>query len=304
MKLVTYGAADGTTRAAVLEGGYLHDAASILQEPVLRDVQQLLELPYDGLARLRERILDGASSGISVAGVTLQSPILQPPQIRDHFTFEAHASGGGTIELPTVWYERPVFYFASTACMFGSGATIRPPRTNGLDYELEIAAIIGREVSNVEPEDAWDAIAGFTIFNDWSARDIQQEEMVVRLGPSKGKDFATSLGPWMVTVDEIAPFIKDDRLDLQCRVLVNGKTWGEGRTGAMHHGWSTIVSHAAASSRLLPGDILASGTVTGCCIYDALRGDYGARYLLPGDRVELEVEGLGTLVNVVGPPSP
>lgn len=301
MKLATYSAIDGSIRAAILEGDSLYDAATVLGEPALRDLRAVLELPYDALGRLRQRGLDGAGDGTALLGATLQAPVLQPPQVRDHFTFEAHASGGGAVELPSVWYQRPVFYFASTASMLGSGATIRPPQTDRLDYELEIAAIIGREVSDVGPDDAWDAIAGFTIFNDWSARDIQQEEMVVGLGPSKGKDFASSLGPWMVTVDELEPFITGDRLDLQCRVLVNGETWGESRTGAMHHGWSTIVSHASASSRLLPGDVLASGTVTGCCVYDALRSDVGARYLLPGDRVELEVEGLGTLVNRIGP---
>ena len=299
MRLVTFAAGDGTCAGILLEDR-IHVVAELLGEPDLPDIQALLELPYDSLRRLADAVREGPSGqGRPLGGTTLLSPVLRPPNVRDHVAFEDHASVSHTVDLPAIWYERPLYYYSSTSCMFGPGETVRMPATLQLDYELEIAAIIGRHVSDVDPSDTWAAIAGFAIFNDWSARDIQRAEMAAGLGPSKGKDFASSLGPWIVTLDELAPFIVNDRLDLQCRVIVNGEVWGETRSGTMYHSWPDIVAHASAQGRLLPGDILASGTVAGCCVGDALRRGYDVRYLRDGDRVELEVEGLGTLTNHV-----
>ena len=306
MKLVTY-AVDGRPQAGVLLESRIHDVAKLLGEGHLRDVQAILELPYDGLTRLAEvlsTVPPGEGSGRPGESSNLFAPVLRPPNVRDHFTFEDHATAGGTVELPDVWYDEPIYYYSGTGRMMGDGDTVQMPQTQMLDYELEIAAVVGSDVSDVAPEDAWAVIAGFAIFNDWSARDIQRSEMRAGLGPSKGKDFGSSLGPWIVTLDELAPFIKDDRLDLGCRVLVNGELWGESRSGTMHHSWPAIISHAAADGRLLPGDLLASGTVSGCCVADARRRGFDARYLRPGDRVELAVDGLGTLTNDVGPLAP
>jgi fumarylacetoacetate (FAA) hydrolase len=182
--------------------------------------------------------------------------------------------------VPQEWYEIPVFYFSNPAAIYGPGDEIlRPPDTNELDYELEVAAIIG-----VDGE-----IGGFTIMNDWSARDLQRAEMRVGLGPSKGKDFATSLGPIVVTPDEF------DGSTGTMVARVNGEERSRGELADMHHSWAAIVAHAARNTRLLPGDVLGSGTVGTGCILE--QGD--GRWLERGDVVELEVEGIGILRNTI-----
>src|SRR5207302_6403287 len=158
---------------------------------------------------------------------------------------------------------------------------LHPPDTNELDYELEVAAVIG---ANGE-------IGGFTVMNDWSARDLQRAEMKVGLGPSKGKDFATSLGPIVVTRDEF------DGTTGTMIARVNREERSRGSLADMYHSWDAIVAHAARNTRLLPGDVLGSGTVGTGCILEL--GD--GRWLQRGDVVELEVEGIGTLRNPIGP---
>jgi fumarylacetoacetate (FAA) hydrolase len=191
--------------------------------------------------------------------------------------------------VPAEWYEQPVFYFSNPAAIYGPEDEIAYPEgSQELDYELEVAAVIG---------DATGAgvIGGFTIMNDWSARDVQRQEMKVGLGPAKGKDFATSLGPVVVTPDELG----DLRLEMVARV--NGEERSRGNLGDMYHSWESIVARASANTRLLPGDVLGSGTVGSGCILE--HGDN--RWLRPGDVVELEVEGIGVLRNVIGPrPTP
>lgn len=300
MKLVTYATGDGP-HAGVHQGDHIVDVARLLGEPSVRDVRQLLELPYDGVDAVRARLGSATGTGrLPIAETRLLAPVLQPPTIRDHITFEKHASASGTIELPDVWYQRPLYYYSGTSRIIGPEETVLPPSTQMLDYELEIAAVVRRSVSDVRPGQAMDAIAGFTIFNDWSARDIQQQEMKAGLGPSKGKDFGSSLGPYVVTVDELVPFLAEDRLHLACQVRVNDALWGTGNAGEMFHSWAEIVAHASSHNRLLPGDVLASGTVAGCCVGDAKRTGHEVRYLSAGDRVEIIVEALGSLANVVG----
>jgi fumarylacetoacetate (FAA) hydrolase len=183
--------------------------------------------------------------------------------------------------VPPEWYEQPVFYFSNPASVYGPDAVVPYPEgSSQLDYELEVAAIVGAE----------GRIGGFTILNDWSARDIQLAEMRVGLGPAKGKDFATSLGPVVVTPDELG----DLRLEMVARV--NGEERSRGNLGDMYHSWDSIVAHAGRNTQLLAGDVLGSGTVGGGSI---LEHDDG-RWLEPGDVVELEVDGIGVLRNVVG----
>ncbi|MFL6010555.1 MAG: fumarylacetoacetate hydrolase family protein [Gaiellaceae bacterium] len=215
--------------------------------------------------------------------VDFRAPVLHPPSVRDFYAFEQHvktARASRGLEVPPEWYELPVFYFSNPAAIYGPGAEIpHPPETKELDYELEVAAVIGAE----------GRIGGFTIMNDWSARDLQRAEMKVGLGPSKGKDFATSLGPIVVTPDEF------DGSDGVMTARVNGEERSRGELGEMHHSWDAIVAHAARNTRLLPGDVLGSGTVGGGCIFE--QGD--GRWLRRGDVVELEVEGIGMLRNRV-----
>jgi len=216
--------------------------------------------------------------------VDLRAPVLHPPSVRDFYAFEQHvktARASRGLEVPPEWYELPVFYFSNPAAIYGPGDEIpHPPETKELDYELEVAAVIGAE----------GRIGGFTIMNDWSARDLQRAEMKVGLGPSKGKDFATSLGPIVVTPDEF------DGSDGVMTARVNGEERSRGELAEMHHSWDAIVAHAARNTRLLPGDVLGSGTVGGGCIFE--HGD--GRWLRRGDVVELEVEGIGMLRNRVG----
>jgi fumarylacetoacetate (FAA) hydrolase len=228
--------------------------------------------------------------------------VLQPPTVRDFFVFEGHANAGGTRELNEAWYRLPIFYFSNTLRIFGPEDQVPyPSASNRLDYELELGIVIGREGSNVREADAMDYIAGFTIFNDWSCRDLQRDESQVGLGPAKGKDSATTLGPWVVTTDEIAPYLRDGRLHSRCTLKVNGVQWMDGNAGIMYHTWGAIVERASRDSRIVPGDVLGSGTVTGGTIGEAIRNGLPARWLEVGDVVEIEVEGIGVLRNTVGP---
>jgi fumarylacetoacetate (FAA) hydrolase len=166
-----------------------------------------------------------------------------------------------------------------------------------LDFELEIAAVIGVPPGGGEPE-----IAGFTLMNDWSARDMQADEVTVGLGPAKAKDFATSLGPWLVTPDEV-PY-EDGRLLIEARVEVNGRELARCDAGEQHFSWPQIVAHAGRDTRLRPGDVLGSGTLTGGCLLElgpfAPQPGAEPRWLEPGDAVALEADGLGRLENAVG----
>jgi fumarylacetoacetate (FAA) hydrolase len=216
--------------------------------------------------------------------VELLTPVLHPPSVRDFYTFEQHvkrARARRGLEVPEEWYRIPVFYFSNPAVIYGPEAEIPYPEgTKELDYELEVAAIIGDEGK----------IGGFTVMNDWSARDLQRDEMKVGLGPSKGKDFATSLGPIVVTPDEF------DGSGAAMIARVNGEERSRGDLADMYHSWEAMVAHAARNTALLPGDVLGSGTVGTGCILE--HGD--GRWLQPGDVVELQVEGIGVLRNRIG----
>jgi fumarylacetoacetate (FAA) hydrolase len=217
--------------------------------------------------------------------VQLLAPVPRPPSVRDAYAFEEHVHNAARVTgrpgVPDEWYELPVFYFSNPAAIFGPDDEIPfPAGSEELDYELEVAAVIGAE----------GAIGGFTVMNDWSARDLQRKEMKVGLGPAKGKDFATSLGPVVVTPDELG----DLRLEMVARV--NGEERSRGNMADMYHSWEAIIERAATNTQLVPGDVIGSGTVGTGCILE--HGD--GRWLQPGDVVELEVEEIGVLRNVVG----
>jgi fumarylacetoacetate (FAA) hydrolase len=218
-----------------------------------------------------------------LADVTLLAPVPRPPSVRDFYAFERHVRAARAqrgLEIAPEWYRVPVFYFSNPGAIYGPEEEVTfPPESSSWDYELEAAAIVGGD----------GRIAGFTVLNDWSARDLQKMEMAVGLGPAKGKDFATSMGPVLVTPDELG----DLRLEMVARV--NGEERSRGNLGEMHWSWEQLVEHAARNTRLLPGDVLGSGTVGTGCILE--HGD--GRWLRPGDVVELEIEGIGVLRNRV-----
>lgn len=302
MKLVTYAEAGGP-RLGVRDGADVVDATVLLGESeTVRDVQALLCLPGDGLGRLTARVAEGGlATAPRISAPELLPPVLQPPTVRDHIAYEEHATRNFTREIAEVWRRRPIHYYSNPSRLFGSGATVPLPATERLDYELEIAVVVGRECSDLSLDDALDCVAGFTVLNDWSARDLQADEMAYGLGPAKGKDFATSLGPCMVTLDEIRPHLATGTLDAACTVRVNGETWAESNAVGMFHTWAAMLKHASQDSRLMPGDVIAGGTVGRCSIGEALRLGVPARYLRPGDEVELEVEHIGILANRIGP---
>ena len=300
MKLVTYDRGDGPRAGVVVDERVLDVATLLGERNGLRDVRALLELPNEPLVRLRSVL--GSAQGVPLTTVRLRAPILQPPTVRDFMVYEGHASAGGIRKLPDAWYRLPIFYFSNPLCIFGPDEAVPYPSTSEqFDYELELAAVIGREGRNISEADAFSYIAGFTIFNDWSCRDLQRDEMEARLGPAKGKDSASSLGPWIVTTDELAPFIRNGRLHLRCSLKVNGVTWMENNAGLMYHTWGAMIERASRDSRNVPGDVIGSGTVTGGSIGEAIRNGYPARYLEPSDIVEIEVEQIGRLRNTIAP---
>ncbi len=303
MKLVTYDSGN-EPRAGVVVNEHVLDAATLLGEQGgLRDVRALLELTNDPLIRLKSALRSArAAQGVPLGGVRLRAPILQPPTVRDFMVYEGHASAAGTRQLSDAWYRMPIFYFSNPLCIFGpEDAVPYPSASEQLDYELELAAVIGREANNVAEADAFSYIAGFTIFNDWSCRDLQRDEMQARLGPAKGKDSASSLGPWIVTTDELASFLRDGRLHLRCTLKVNGVQWMDNNAGIMYHTWGAMIERASRDSRMVPGDVLGGGTVTGGSIGEAILNGLPARYLEAGDLVEIEVEGIGVLRNTIAP---
>jgi 2-keto-4-pentenoate hydratase/2-oxohepta-3-ene-1,7-dioic acid hydratase in catechol pathway len=241
---------------------------------------------------------------LPLAEVQLLAPIADPPSIRDFYAFEAHVAAARRsrgLEMEPDWYELPVFYFTNPAAVLGPGDDVRPPATAELDYELEVAAVIGADCSDVDPS-AWrDVVAGFTVMNDWSARDLQRREMALGLGPAKGKDFATALGPVLVTPDELAGADGVPAATMIARV--NGEEWSRGELADLHFGWGELIAHASRDTRLRPGDVIGSGTVgTGCILELGLvHGRERFPWLEPGDEVELEVEGIGTLCNRIAP---
>ena len=246
-------------------------------DKVMQLAAQTLQAFFSGGGRAREH------AEYALGDVTLLAPVRHPPAVRDFYAFEEHVRAARALrgqEVPPEWYEIPVFYFSNPSSIYGPEDAIPYPEgTEELDYELEVAAIVGADGQ----------IGGFTIMNDWSARDVQRAEMKVGLGPAKGKDFATSLGPVVVTPDELG----DLRLEMVARV--NGEERSRGNLGDMHHSWTSIVEQSARNTRLLPGDVIGSGTVGSGCILE--HGD--GRWLRPGDIVELEVQGIGVLRNTI-----
>lgn len=278
--------------AAVIEG----DAAYLLPISVL----QLVEL---GLERALEIGADAVRrEPVPFVEADLLLPY-KPPSVRDFVTFETHVEGvrrsiDDAAGVPEAWYDAPHFYFTNPHALYGPGEAIpRPVTCRALDFEMEVGVVVGSTLRSASVEEAEAAIFGYTILNDWSARDIQKREMTIGLGPAKGKDFATSIGPWIVTADELPS------LDLDCRAYVNDELIGHDRLSSMHFSFAQMIAHASRDSVVLAGDLLASGTTGGGgCLAElwGRRGEQTPPPLEPGDVVRLEVGGLGTLIGGVG----
>jgi len=259
-------------------------------------------LRVEAISELVERFepTDEEDDAISdAADLAFGSPILRPASLRDFYAFERHVATMWARRgqpVPEAWYRLPIFYFSNVSEIRGPGEPVWAPRSSTeLDYELEIAALIDTPIRDASPDDAEQAIGGYMILNDWSARDLQREETSVRLGPAKGKDFAMTLGPWLVTPDELADARSGKGYDLVATAEVNGRELSRGRWSDVAYSFGEMVERASADVRLVPGDVIGSGTVgTGCLLEIGEESGFG-RYLQPGDVVTLRVERLGEL---------
>lgn len=261
----------------------------------------------EALAKVRD-LHAKAEIRVTLADAKLHAPVPVPEQIRDSMLFEKHVFQArktmirmrhpvlaplmikmGAANVPASWYRMPIYYKSNRFSVNGPEGVVQWPRySHVMDFELEFGFFLGKKGKNIKPSEAFDHIFGFTIFNDFSARDAQGLEMQSMLGPCKGKDFDTgnSMGPFLVTLDEIG-----DPYNLRMRARVNGKTWCDSNSSTIHHKFEDLLARVSADETVYPGEFFGSGTVGDGC------GLEHGRYLLDGDVVELEVEKIGILRN-------
>jgi fumarylacetoacetate (FAA) hydrolase len=277
-------------------------------QPAIVIDDRVYTLPYADMhaviaAGAEKAAIRGSKDSFALEEVDFHSPI-HPTTLRDAYAFEQHvvtANRNRGRDVPEEWYQFPVFYYTNPNAVFGHEDVIPyPPYTNALDYELEIAAVIGKAGMNIKPEDAPAHIFGYTIFNDWSARDVQRKEMIVGLGPAKGKDFASSFGPVIVTHDSLADRAtgRPGVYDLLMTARINGKEFSRGNFKDIHWSFGEIIARVSECVRLNPGDMIGSGTVGTGCLLELTK--FQGPWLNEGDVVELEIERIGILRNTIG----
>ncbi len=298
MRFVQFVNNDGGTEAAVVGDGRLHRVGGSMQELIDGGLNA-------ALSRGKRAIGESEPFGSETVGAELIP--LQPRTFRDFMTFYEHTSGTSDTGRASVqWHEQPVFYFSSTAtCVPGDGRPVAyPPGSVQLDFELEVAAVVTQRGHNLTTEQAAGHVFGYTIVNDWSARDIQAQEMTVGLGPVKGKDFATTIGPCIVTADEfVGRRTCDGRLDVDVRAYLNGRLVCTDNLVNMSWNFEELIAHASRGSIVDSGDIIGSGTAgNGGCLLELRSGSANPPpYLVPDDEVRFEVDGIGSISNTVGP---
>jgi 2-keto-4-pentenoate hydratase/2-oxohepta-3-ene-1,7-dioic acid hydratase in catechol pathway len=304
MKFVTFVTQDGRERAGLLldieNVVDLHEASDGILPNNLLD---FLDKSVENLVMAGEllSILKDHKGVYPLNELLLKAPLPIPRSFRDFYAFLQHvktARENRGLEMIPEWYEIAVFYFSNHLAIKGPEEEIIMPRECGwLDYELEIACIIGKKGKNIPAEEADDYIFGYCILNDWSARDLQKKEMKMGLGPAKGKDFATSIGPWIVTKDELEPLKSGKGFDLSMKARVNGVLLSAGNMKDIYYSFAEMIERASLNVTLYPGELIGSGTVgTGCILELGLDVH---RSLLPGDVVEVEIEKLGVLKNTI-----
>ena len=300
MRWVTYTHLDdGIERAGLLVGDSVHGL------PAGESLIGLLGDGGDGLAAAGQRAQATPSEVVALSDVRMRSPIPRPPSVRDFYAFEQHvrtARQRRGLDMDPDWYELPVFYFSNPYAIVGPDDDVPiAPGSHEMDFELEVAAVVGRGGSDLDPDDAETHIAGFCVMNDWSARDIQRREMKLSMGPVKGKDFATSLGPVLVTPDELADARRGKAYDLTMTAAVNGVEYSRASLADIYWGFGEMLAYASRGTRIEPGDIIGSGTCGTGCILELSLVHGGERFpwLHAGDVVDLTVDRLGTLRNRV-----
>lgn len=310
MKLATFLDGHGAAHVGSVEAdGVLVDLSEGDTSGLLGSMLDLIEGGERAMTAAREAAA-ARKQVYALDSVQLLAPIPRPPRIRDYLCFEQHVRQAranrylyglapapidpASIELSKVWYDRPVCYKCNTFNVVGDGAQVRwPSYSRIIDYELEMALVIGKPGCNVPAAKAREHVFGYTIFNDFSARDEQNEEMQVNLGASKSKDFDTgnAFGPWIVTADEIV-----DPHALEMTARVNGEEWSRGNSSAMHHSFDAVIAQASRDESLVAGEILCSGTVGNGS------GTEIGRFMKDGDVIELEISGIGVLSNTIVAP--
>jgi 2-keto-4-pentenoate hydratase/2-oxohepta-3-ene-1,7-dioic acid hydratase in catechol pathway len=280
MKLITFEIAGGSRRIGAVVGDNdrvvdLTAAAGSANAAVFADMLSLIDGGEPALAQAND-FVKAAAATLPLSELSLLSPIPVPRRLRDFLS-----------------YERPIYYKSNCFSVVGSEADVHwPSYSVTVDYELEVALIVGRKGKNISVDDASQFVFGYCIFNDFSARDVQYTEMPGSLGPSKGKDFDTgnALGPWIATSDEVDP------QNLTMIARVNGDEWSRGNSSTMHHSFAKLLAYASLEETVYPGEVLGSGTVGGGC------GNELGRFMKHGDVIELEVSGLGVLRNRIVAP--
>jgi 2-keto-4-pentenoate hydratase/2-oxohepta-3-ene-1,7-dioic acid hydratase in catechol pathway len=304
MKFITFEKKDGTLRTGLLfDREYAVDLFEASDGTMPSNILDFLTKSEENTQKAKELLsISRNSPGVyPISEICLKAPIPTPKSFRDFYAFEQHvktARGNRGLEMIPEWYEQPVFYFSNHLAIKGPNQDIEKPRDcEWLDYELEIACVIGKEGRNIPAKEAENYIFGYCILNDWSARDLQRKEMRVGLGPAKGKDFATSIGPWILTKDELEPLRQGKGFNLSMKAYVNGSLLSEGNMAELYYSFSEMIERASRDVTLYPGEIIGSGTVGTGCILELGAGTH--RWLEPGDVVELEIQNLGALKNII-----
>lgn len=290
MRFSTFRTADGTGVGA-WHGESLHPVPGVTRLTGL--------LGDDGTKLRAAGEAAGSGPALDLAAADVLAPVPAPPSIRDFMAFEEHvvtASAAIGLTVDPLWYSQPVFYFTNPAAVHGPRQDVAvAPGSSAFDYELEVAALIGREGSDLTPEEAVGHIAGFLMFCDWSARDLQGAEMKLNLGPAKGKDSAHSLGPWLLTPDELT--VRGRAYDVPLSASVNGAVYSRGNLADLYWSFGEMIAYASRGTRVVPGDLIGSGTVGTGCILELSRvhGAGAYPYLRPGDQVRLDGGPLGAI---------
>lgn len=305
-------------RAGILHDGRIYDLTEVCVWAQQNRGLRLASAPttvldFVSLAPEERQALIGLAKVLSGSGlpslglpeVRLRAPLEVPPSVRDFYAFEQHvktARANRGLGMIPEWYQFPVYYFSNHRAIYGPEDVVPyPHQSKALDFELEMACVMGQAGRDIKAEDASPYIAGYMIMNDWSARDLQMEEMKLNMGPVKGKDFATSLGPWLVTPDELAGLRVGEgaaeRFDLTMLARLNGKEISRGNFKDIYFSFPQMIERASLNAWLVPGDVLGSGTVGTGCLLEF--GDKRERWLQPGDIMEMEIDCLGILKNQI-----
>ncbi|MEH7362153.1 MULTISPECIES: fumarylacetoacetate hydrolase family protein [Priestia] len=302
MKFVTFYNLEREVRAGWLKDGRVIDMALASEGFLPNNMAEFIKNEAKYMPVVQDLANQTNLPFLSLGQVRLTAPLPNPANFRDFVAFETHvknATKRSGDKVAPEWYDMPIFYFSNPSAMKGPEEVVkRPSNCVRLDYELELACVIGKQGENIQAKEAEEYIFGYTILNDWSARDIQMKEMKVLLGPAKGKDFATSIGPYIITKDELNPYKVEDKFDLEMSASVNGQVLSKGNFKDIYYSFGEMIERASKDVTLYPGDIIGSGTVGFGCIMEL--GQEVHRWLEPGDEVELKITGLGTLKNTIG----